>query len=251
MVHSSHIFWNQTIKGTCYQQFPVRILTGEIKFLELSTRRIFNVSEKMPCEHRLEQIFVRDKHDVYWKYTRDKGFRIVKLRFQQDFNDRLSLPQMASFNKKLRHKAKVTPHRTTLLRILDSQRENLRKMSDLRRDGKGSVLQGVFSGIAETVETMSDTGLNIVHAIAKGLKHLSNDSVEVVSEVGEDVVGFFKWTGGVSNFVLYVIDFLIISYLATRHIMEYRERRQPREGPRIVQVVGPPPIPPRGLTNSV
>ena len=245
LVMYSEIFWNQSINDVCFQHFPVKTLAGEIKFLELSTRRVYNASEPMSCESRSDHLFVRDKHDTYWKYTCDKGFRKVKLRFQQDLNDKLSLPKLASYNSRLRHYSPVTPHRTTLLSILASQRSNLREINDLKKRGGGSVLQGIFSGITEVVETMSETGVTIVHSIAKGITHLTNDSVEVVTEVGGSVAGIFNFAGGTSNFVLYVINFFIIAYLVVKHIAEYRMRRRVPEAPRIVRVIESPPLPPK------
>ena len=244
LVLYSNIFWNQSIHNVCFQHFPIETVTGKMRFLELTTRRVYNESEVIPCESRAEHLFVRDKYDAYWKYTSGKGFRIVKLRFQQDFNDRLSLPKLASYNNKLKHYSFVTPHRTTLMSILASQRGNLREMSDLRKRGGGSVLQGIFSGISEVVETMSETGVTLVHSIANGITHLTNDSVEVVTEVGEGVAGVFNFAGGPSNFVLYVIDFFIIVYLVLKHFAELRMRRRDAEAPRVVQVAGAPPVPP-------
>ena len=77
--------------------------------------------------------FVGDKHDTYWKYTCDKGFWKVKLRFQQDLNNKLSLQKLASDNSWLKHCSPVTPHRTTLLSILASQRINLREINDSKK----------------------------------------------------------------------------------------------------------------------
>ena len=87
----------------------------------------------MPCGDGLEHIFVRDKSDTYWKYVKEKGFRIVKLRFQQSFSEKLSIPKLASYNNCMRHFAVVSPHRTTLLKILASQRENLREIEDVQK----------------------------------------------------------------------------------------------------------------------
>ena len=188
VIRYANVVWNQSINGVCFQHFPVSTLTRGVMFLELSTRRIFNESEIIACQERKEHTFVRDKSGVFWKYTLDKGFRIVKLRYQQDFKDKLTIPKIASYNSKSRHYAAIPPHRTTLLRILASQRGNLRELADLRKQGGGSVLQGIFSGITEVVETMSDTGATIFHSIAKGLTHVANDSVNVVTGVGDELL---------------------------------------------------------------
>ena len=78
LVRYTEIFWNQTIDGVCFQHFSVKTLTGRVEFLELSTRPVFNVSEKMRCGDRLDHIFVWDKSDTYWKYVKEKGFRIKR-----------------------------------------------------------------------------------------------------------------------------------------------------------------------------
>ena len=44
------IFWNQTLEKRCFVHYPLLTATGEIKFLELVTRRIFNESYELPCE---------------------------------------------------------------------------------------------------------------------------------------------------------------------------------------------------------
>ena len=137
------------------------------------SRRLFYVNNS-------QNILLFGIKKVYWKYIFGKGFRKVKLQFQKDFIDKLSLPKLASYNSRPRHSL-VTPHRTTLLSILASQRSNLREINDLKKRGGGSVLQG----------------------IAKGITHLTNDSVEVVTEVGDSVAGIFNFGGGTSNFALY------------------------------------------------
>ena len=121
-------------------------------------------------------------------------------------------------------------------------------MTDLSEKGGGSVLQGIFGGISEVVESMSETGVTIVHSIAKGITHLANDSIEVVTEVGDGVVGIFDFAGGTSNFVLYVINFFIVAYLISKHFVENRMRRRDQEAPQLFQLNSPPPVPRRGVS---
>ena len=141
------------------------------------------------------------------------------------------MPKLASFNSMLKHYSAVRPHMTTLLNILASQRRNFKDFRDFRTKGGGSIINGIFEEISEVVDTMSDTGASIFHSIAKGLKHVTNDTVGLVTDVGNDVLGIFDFVWGPSNFGLYVLNFLIVIYLGYKHILEYRMRLRPPELP--------------------
>ena len=156
----------------------------------------------------------------------------VKLKFQQHYSDHLTLPRIATYNSKLQHFGKAQQHRTTLLGILTSQRENIRELNNLKSKGKGSVLQGIFESFGDVVSTASDTGVKIFHAIAVGLTHITNDTVQAASDVGDEVASIFDIAGGPSPFALWILTIAIILYLTYKHILEYCMRRAPELPPR-------------------
>ena len=179
----------------------------------------------------VKHTFIRDENGEYWKYKLYDGFLKVKLKFQQHYSIHLTLPKIATYNSKLQHFGKAQQHRTTLLGILTSQRENIRELNNLKSKGKGSVLQGIFESFGDAVSTASETGEKIFHAIAVGLTHLTNDTVQVANNVEDEVASIFDIAGGPSPFALWILIIAIILYLAYRHILEYQMKRRAPELP--------------------
>ena len=75
------IAWDQKINDTCYLLYPVRLVSGDWKFLELSTRRIFNRSQDISCHSRPQQTYIKDKYGRFWVYTLGMGFKETKVKF--------------------------------------------------------------------------------------------------------------------------------------------------------------------------
>ena len=87
--------------------------------------------------------------------------------------------------------------------------------------------------MGDVVETVSDTASNIFRLVVHGATDVTNDTVQAIDGIGSALVDMITFTGGPSNFVLYVIDLGIIVYLIYEHIRGYQRDRQPQ----------PPPIP--------
>lgn len=49
----------------------------------------------------------------------------------------------------------------------------------------------MIQGLMNIVDSISDTGANIFHSIARGIKHVTDDTVEVATEVTDDITNFF------------------------------------------------------------
>ena len=150
----------------------------------------------------------------------------------KSFHENTTLPVLASYTRELAHYSKVKLHRNTLLEMLELQENNLKDLNNLKIKGKGSLIEGIFNAISETVASVADTGSDIFHILTKGVETVTNDTVQVVSSVGNDIAGIFEAAGGPSGIVLYVIDILII-YLVYRHVQERQNAA--------------PPLPPRNL----
>ena len=132
------IYWNQTWNGTCFQLLPVITTVGEIKYLELSTRKIFNSSMSISCHNRPDHTFVKDVKGIFRKYRLNKGFQKIKLRYESYSARPFSLPKLATYNSLLKHYEVAKPHRTTLLEMLALQRDNINELTNLRKKGGDS-----------------------------------------------------------------------------------------------------------------
>ena len=107
----------------------------------------------------------------------------------------------------------------------------MKELADLRERGKDSLVEGIFEGISDTFGIVADTGVSIFHSIARGLKHVTNDTVDVVDSIGDDIASIFGPVGGLGVFVLYVLNLGIIVYLGYRHVVDYRMRDAWQETP--------------------
>ena len=232
MVSYKKIAWNQKLNDTCYMYFPIMLQSGTINFLELITRRIYAESPTIDCNKRPSEIYVRDSHNKFWKFNNETGFSRTKIQYQQYGSKRLTMQKLNGFNEKLAHYSKPKTHRNTILSIIAEEQDSLKEITDFKTKGKGSFINGIFSGVADSVNSLSDTSRTILHSIAVGLKHITNDTVEIAVETTDTIEGFFNiLKGGPSSLVLYVIDLLIIGYLIYERLIQNR----------------PPPLPPRNL----
>ena len=211
------IIWDRKLNNTCYSMIPIILEKGITKFLELSTKRTIASALKVNCTHRPREIYIKDKDDHYWKHSTEKGFTRVKLDNKFATDTHLVMPKLASYNERLLHYSKARPHRTTLLDMLHMQQESLNTVTDLREAGKGSFAQGIARAMSDIFETLEQTGTNVFDLIADGVVTVTNDTVLVAEETGSLIKNIFAFTGGASNFVLYIINFGIIAYLTHRH----------------------------------
>ena len=97
---------------------------NKTKFLELSTRRLIEKSNKINCEDRQHVTYIKDRKGEFWMYKLgSKRFTRVYLK-DHYFQQRMTLPKLGTYSPKLLHYENIRPHRTTLLDLLASQQEN-------------------------------------------------------------------------------------------------------------------------------
>ena len=221
------IIWNKKLNNTCYQLYPVHLPRNKTKFLELSTRRILEKSNTIKCKNRQHVTYIRDINNEFWMYKLGaKHFRKVQLK-DHYFHQRMTLPKLRTYTPKLLHYEEVRAHRTTLLDLLATQQENLETLTDLKESGNGSILKGIASAMGDAIETVTDSASNIFRLITRGTTDIANDTIQAVDGIGSALVDMVTFTGGPSNFVLYIIDLIIISYLTVQYIKDRRLRRPP------------------------
>ena len=89
------------------------------------------------------------------------------------------------------------------------------------------MVEGIFQGLTDVVDAISDTGASIFHSIARGLQHVANNTMVVTTEVADDITGFFTAAGGPAVFGLYLVNFCIVVYLAYQHWVGFGMARPP------------------------
>jgi hypothetical protein len=208
------IFWNQKYNHTCYELFPIEI-KNDTKFLELKTRRILKHSTTIDCDNRLTENYVKDKTKRFWKYNLDKNFTILP-KLHKIVRYRVHLPKLAEYNRKLLHYKDVKFHRSTLLDILNSQTENLDKLSDFKSKGKGNILEGIISEISDSVGYIADSGINlldhIVSDVDKSINTITNSTDSIIDTTANGLSKIFAQIG-IPSFALILTQICIILYM--------------------------------------
>ena len=228
------VFWNQSLDNLCYKLFPVQLNTSgslQMRFLELSTRRLLNNSHTIPCATR-EPFYIRDYANDFWKYDLKDGFTLTEIKGFVTRNTYVPLPKIATFNDRIVRHGTFSPHPTTLLSIVAAQERSLQQLEDIRSSGHGNVLKGIAAGMSDAFDAVVHAGENIFSTVTRGFESTTNSTTEVVGAIAFDIKSILTFAGtGVSGLFLYGIDLCIVIYLF------YMHRRNI-----------PPPIPPRQHT---
>ena len=162
----------------------------------------------------------------FWRYTRQNNFSKISLSIQKYHHGELKLPKLAEFDEKLIHYEKSQPNRMHLLHLVAVQQKNLQDLEDLRTMGDGSIIEGISHGISNVLTTLTRSGIKLVKSISQGIKGVTNETASVVGNVIHGLGHILTFTNGLSGLLLYVIDFLIIGYLAVNRIWDHRGHRQ-------------------------
>ena len=114
------------------------------------------------------------------------------------------------------HYKKANPHRITLLNLLAKQTENIESLSDFSEEGDGNIILGITRGIAKTVNYIESKGESLFKFVTNtaftGIKVLANSTEGIIDSSANGIGKIFK-SIGLSNFILYILNFLIIIYL--------------------------------------
>ena len=211
------IKWSQKINQTCYHLIPLTSSQfNGTKFLELTTRKILPTSHKIKCKDRPTNIFVKDIHNIFWKFIRPDGFLQIKPKELHHYHLSINLPILGSYNKKLTYYKKASPHRITLLNLLAKQTENIESLSDFNEEDDGNIILGITRGIAKTVNYIESKGESlfklVTNTVFTGVKVITNSTEGIIDSSANGIKKIFK-SIGLSNFILYIVNFLIIIYL--------------------------------------
>ena len=93
-----------------------------------------------------------------------------------------------------------------------------------------------MDGVVNVVAEVAQVGTGVFHILADGVKDIANTSVGTVAAIGDDVFGFFAPVGGLGPFLLYLLNFGIVVYLALNH-WRYgglRRRLSPDDSPPVL-----------------
>ena len=157
------VFWNQSLDNLCYKLFPVQLNTSgslQMRFLELSTRRLLNNSHTIPCATR-QPFYIRDYANDFWKYDLKDGFTLTEIKGFVTRNTYVPLPKIATFNDRIVRHGTFSPHPTTLLSIVAAQERNLQQLEDIRSSGHGNILKGIAAGMSDAFDAVVHAGESI------------------------------------------------------------------------------------------
>ena len=231
-LYNYHVFYNQSLNNTCYNLPPVQLQDGSIKFLEITSRRITTTAHKIDCRDRPNEIFLQDEEGQFWSHDKNGTLTKISLTTKRFHHGKLKLPKLASFQEKLLHRSNIMPHRTHLLHLVAMQQDNLQELTDLRDTGGGSVIEGITHGITKVITSLTGSGLQLVKGVAAGMTTVVNETSGVVAGAIHGFGQILSFTNGVSGFILYIIDFLIIAYLAAMRIWDRRINNRLRDAQR-------------------
>ena len=131
-------------------------------------------------------------------------------------HDKVHLPKLAEFTRKLLHYKKVKPHRSTLLGILNTQTENLDKLSDFKTIGHGDILSGIISEISNSVNFLADSGEDllehIVSDVDKTVKTITNGTDSIIDTTANGLSKNFAHIG-IPSLTLIIAQICLILYV--------------------------------------
>ena len=118
------------------------------------------------------------------------------------------------------HQKGPTYHTSTYLHLIKTHEDNLNELLDYREKGHGNVMRGLALAMSSAVEDVVDIGQNLFHIVATGSVNIVNDTAHVISSTGNALANIFNFTGGAPNFVLFVVNILIVSYLISQKYLQ-------------------------------
>ena len=205
-IRDFNVSWDQMLNGSCYHLFPLhKPMDNHTYFLELNTRRILTHSHKINCSNRHAHFVVKDVSGVFWQHDLKTGFRKIRIQHFHHRRTHLHLTKLRGYNGRLLHYQNSQAHRTTLLHLLNQQSINLETLSDYKVLGQGNLALGLLGAVSDSITFIGKTGQEFFRTVGNITGDLVETSANGLAKVISSV--------GISNFVLYVLDFLIISYL--------------------------------------
>ena len=137
------------------------------------------------------------------------------------------------------------------------------QLADFVESGGGNIAQGLVNIFSSVFQTIGRTGATIIHSLADGFaigtNAVSNGTVSLITASAGGISSILKGIGGISNFILFLLNGMIILYL---FLMRFHGERmpflfpQPRKVPS-PDIIGqkdsppnaesslPPPLPPK------
>ena len=126
------------------------------------------------------------------------------------------MPKLAEYNRKLLHYKNVKPHRSTLLNILNTQTENLDKLSDFRTKVNGNILEGIITEISDSVGFIAYSGINLlnhkVSDVDKSINMITNSTDSIIDTTANGLSKIFAHIG-IPSCVLILTQICIILYM--------------------------------------
>ena len=95
------------------------------------------------------------------------------------------------------HYSGYKPTRESLLSILNENQQNLYDLTNLKESGDGDIVKGIARTMLSLTKEVIGAGTEIFDIIVDGATKLTNDSVKMVSSLGQDVVEIFYPIGGI------------------------------------------------------
>ena len=121
---------------------PVIMKNDSIKYLEMSSKRLFDSSRKVPCAKKTNY-YIKDYANRYWKYDHLSGFSQSKIKGYVMHESHISLPQIEAFNDKILTRATAHSRSNTLLEAIADQKRDFQKIQDIKENGGGNLVRGV------------------------------------------------------------------------------------------------------------
>ena len=79
---------------------------------------------------------------------------------------------------------------------------------------------GIGRALSNVAEKILDTGGNVFDIFARGSLDVANATTNTISGIGHSISRIFDWSGGTSNFILFMVNGAIILYLVIKHRMD-------------------------------
>ena len=228
MIHSYEVHWNGSIGDKCYTTFPVTSTElTEPHFLELRQRRLTSTGHKRWCNESLPTQYIVDRRNQLWELRKGNFKKVPKYDWKLS-RKQIGMIKIGTFSRKLTHYEKKPPPRTTLLAILNRNRDNLEELMDLREKGSGNIVVGIGQVLGTTISALASGGSQIIRAVGAGIKDtlsgisdldeglvdsIGNATSKVVKAGTKGIADILAPFGGISSIILYILVFILYLYL--------------------------------------
>lgn len=271
-VYNYKVFWDKKLNGTCYSSFPTfKADSKRLYFLDLSKRRLYSQGHKVKCSTIKNTTYVIDTFGALWEYS-NFSFKKIPSKLWLPRQDSTPLIKIGHFDMRLLHYDEKPLPQTTLLALLNSNKDLLERLSQYSEQGGGDLITGIGSALGNTLSSVAKGGSEIIRSLGAGMRDalsgiadldtavvtsIGNATSTVITSSSSGLSKIVSSFGGLSSVILWILVLLLYLYEIGRHRPDrylfrlIRRRLTPSLQKTLSQKEKPPTPPPRKTNREL